>query len=327
LGGVPRAEIAAKVPLFAAHGFDPLDLFVECDAAYVDFRADIASKQALKPLIERNPGVTGKEAALRAQFEIWWRDHSGHITALAGSQSLVGLRQELLRSFSQSLETVGVLDAFQVRGIIAGFWNQTQYEFLTLMARGSKGVVDAWRTSIVTALEDKASKDSPLEHKLVKFLMGSFVEELAELEAKKAELDSQIKSATPNEDDESESNEAAETDDDNAVDEAQIKVWKQELGEVKKKLKAKKATFEAHLNQAVAGLNEEQAAELLLTILHDDMRAIVERYITQQRQQIIAAVENWWEVQGDADRDRTGAGCGGAGVAAVFGGVGICLIS
>ena len=33
----------------------------------------------------------------------------------------------------------------------------------------------------------------------------------------------------------------------------------------------------------------------MLTILHDDMRAIVERYITQQRQQIIAAVENWWD--------------------------------
>ena len=295
LGGVPKAEIAARTPLFAAHGFDPLDVLVERDAAYLDFCADIASKPALKPLIERNPGVTGKETVLRAQFERWWREHSGHITALVGSQSLVGLRQELLRSFSQSLETVGVLDAFQVRGIIAGFWNQTQYEFLTLMARGAKGVVDAWRTSIVTALEDKASKSSPLEHKLIKFLMGGFVEELAELEAKKAELDSQIKAATPNEDEEGDGDAAAEVDDDNAVDEAQLKAWKQELGEVKKKLKAKKATFEAHLNEGVAGLSEAQAAELLLTILHDDMRAIVERYITQQRQQIIAAVENWWD--------------------------------
>jgi type I restriction enzyme M protein len=47
----------------------------------------------------------------------------------------------------------------------------------------------------------------------------------------------------------------------------------------------------------VAGLSETQAAELLLTILHNDMRAIVERYITQQRQQIIVAVENWWDTR------------------------------
>ncbi len=103
-----------------------------------------------------------------------------------------------------------------------------------------------------------------------------------------------IKAATPNEDDEGDGDATAEVDDDNAVDEARLKA-KQELGEVKKKLKVKKATFEAHLNQDVAGLSEAQAAELLLTILHDDMRAIVERYITQQRQQIIAAVENWWD--------------------------------
>ena len=39
---------------------------------------------------------------------------------------------------------------------------------------------------IVTALEDKASKESPLEHKLVKLLMSDFVEAISELEARKA---------------------------------------------------------------------------------------------------------------------------------------------
>ena len=52
-------------------------------------------------------------------------------------------------------------------------------------------------TSIVTALEDKASKESPREHKLGKFLMSDFVEVITELEAKRAELDSQIKAASP----------------------------------------------------------------------------------------------------------------------------------
>ncbi|MFN7882035.1 MAG: hypothetical protein ACK5PF_03340, partial [bacterium] len=111
--------------------------------------------------------------------------------------------------FSTSLEAIGLLDPFQVRGIVAGFWYQTKYDFLTLMARGAKGVADAWRTSIVTALEDKASKESPLEHKLVKFLMSDFVGAITELEAKKAELESQIKAASPK-DAEAEDGEAAE---------------------------------------------------------------------------------------------------------------------
>ena len=116
---------------------------------------------------------------------------------LDNAASLVAMRNDLLASFSDSLEAIGMLDPFQVRGIVAGFWYQTKYDFLTLMARGAKGVADAWRTSIVTALEDKASKESPLEHKLVKFLMSDFVEAINELEAKKAELDSQIKTASP----------------------------------------------------------------------------------------------------------------------------------
>ena len=305
VGGVPKAEVADKAALFRAHGLDPLDLLVERDAKYFDFKPGLTSRQDLKPAIEGNAGINAKEAAIREAFEQWWQAHSGRITALAGQMdnpaSLVALRNDLLASFSQSLEAIGLLDPFQVRGIVAGFWVQTKYDFLTLMARGAKGVADAWRTSIVTALEDKTSKESPLEHKLVKFLMGDFVEAINELEARKTELDSQIKAADPRsaKDGDGEDGEAAdaegEGDDDNAVDEAQLKAWKKELATVKKQLKAKKDSFAAHLNTAVDGLSPEQAAELLLTILHHDMRAIVERHIAAQRKAIVAAFENWWD--------------------------------
>lgn len=302
VGGLPKAEVADKAALFNAHGLNSLDLLVERDAKYYDFRPELSKRQDLKPAIEGNAGLVAKEAAIRAAFESWWQAHSARITALAGQMdnaaSLVALRNDLLASFSTSLEAIGLLDPFQVRGIVAGFWYQTKYDFLTLMARGAKGVADAWRTSIVTALEDKASKESPLEHKLVKFLMSDFVEAINELEAKKAELDSQIKAASPKdaEDEEGEAAQAAEEDidDENAVDEAQLKTWKKELAAVKKQLKAKKESFAAHINAAVDGLTPQQAADLLLTILHNDMRAIVERYIAAQRKAIVATFENWW---------------------------------
>ncbi|MDD2610767.1 MAG: N-6 DNA methylase [Giesbergeria sp.] len=309
VGGIPRAEVAAKAGLFSAHGLNPLDFLVDRDANYFDFAPTLDSRQAIKPSIENNPGLVAKEAAIRTAFAQWWQAHSARITALSGQMqsgndgaaSLVALRSDLLTSFSQSLEAIGLLDPFQVRGIVAGFWYQTKYDFLTLQARGAKGVADAWRTSIVTALEDKASKESPLEHKLVKLLMSDFVEAITTLEAKKAELDSQIKAASPKEaegedgGDTDASAEAADPDDENAVDEAQLKEWKKELAAVKKQLKAKHDSFKQHIGTAVAGLTPEAAAELLLTILHNDMRAIVERYIAAQRKQIVAAFENWWD--------------------------------
>ncbi len=214
---------------------------------------------------------------------------------------LVALRQELLASFSQSLEAIGLLDPFQVRGIVAGFWYQTKYEFLTLMARGARGVADAWRTSIITAMEDKASKESPLEHKLVRFLMSDFVQAIAELEAKKAELEGQIEAAAPNKEAGGEGEEGPEEaaevegEEERPVDEAQLRAWKKELTNVKKQLKAKKESFAEHVNAAVDGLTPDAAAELLLSILHNDMRAIVERYIAAQRKRIVEAFENWWD--------------------------------
>ena len=202
-----------------------------------------------------------------------------------------------LHSFSAALEPAGVLGEFQVRGIVAGFWDEAKYEFMTLMARGAKGVVDAWRTSILTALDDEQTKDNPLDHKLVKFLMGGFVEAQAGLEARKAELDSQIKAATPDkgageDDDEAE---AEAGDYEPAVDEAQLKERKKQLTALKKDIKAQEQGFAQRLNAAVDALDEAGAASLLLAILRNDMQVILERYIGAQRQEVFAAFENWWD--------------------------------
>lgn len=303
VGGIPRAEVANKAKLFNAHGLNATDLLVKKDAKYFDFSSSIDTRQSIKPNIESNAGIVAKETAVRAVFERWWQTQSPRITELSGQKdnaaALVALRNDLLASFSQSLAAIGLLDPFQVRGIVAGFWDQTKYDFLTLMARSTKGVVDAWCTSIVTALEDNASKESPLEHKLVKFLMSDFVEAINELEAKRSELDSQIKAGSPKDaDHENVSTVAATGEDTNeseSVDEMQLKNWKKELSTIKKQLKVKTESFRQFINAAVEELTPDDAAELLLKILHNDMQAIVERYMAAQRQQVVATFENWWD--------------------------------
>jgi type I restriction enzyme M protein len=301
LGGIPNAEIEAKLPLFRAQGLNPDDLFEvkSDDSNYRLFRENIATKAAIKGAVENNAGVQAQEQALCDAFEAWWQAHSQSITALAKHREYAALRKELLNSFSESLRPIGMLDDFQISGMIAGFWHQQKYDFLTLMARDAHGVVDAWRTSIVTAIEDTGSKEDPLEHKLVKWLLSGFLEELQTLDCDKAELDGEIKALEerlPKGDD--------DTDDesgDEPLTEAEIKAIEQQLKALKKKrtsvtkqLKAKVAALPDELNAGVDALDNAQSAELLLTILHDDMRSIVERYISAQRQQVIAVVEKWW---------------------------------
>ncbi|MGE4072189.1 MAG: N-6 DNA methylase [Lysobacterales bacterium] len=294
LGGVPKAEVAAKAPLFSAHGIDPMALFIERDADYFDFRPELSTRQSIKPAVESNSGLLAREQSLREAFEVWWQAHSPRITALAGAPSFVGLRNDLLHSFSAALEPVGVLSRYQVRGIVAGFWDAAKYEFMTLMARSAIGVIDAWRTSILTAMDDEQAKDKPLDHKLVQFLMADFVAAQADLEARKAEIDSQIKAATP--DKPSDAGDEAETNDDEpAVDEAQLKEWKRQLTALKKDIKTAQQSFAQRLNQAVDALDEAGAAALLLAILRSDMQTILERYVSAQRQQVVAGFEGWWD--------------------------------
>ena len=297
-GGVPRAEVAAKADLLTAHGLDPLTMLTERETGrldYLDFAPQLATRQSIKPAIEANPGLLQHEQVVRDAFDAWWREHSPRITAIAGAASMVGLRSDLLHSFAAAMEPAGVLGRFQVRGIVAGFWDDARYEFMTLMARGAKGVVDAWRTSILAAIDDEQSKATPLDHKLVKFLMSDFVDAQAALEARKAELDSKIRAAAPSKGVGDDADEAEPDDDEPAVDEAQVKAWKSQLGVIKKEIKEQEQGFTVQLNSAVDELDETKAADLLLTILRNDMVSILERCIIAHRQQVVIAFENWWD--------------------------------
>ena len=292
VGGIPKAEVTVKEPMFVAHGLDFGELLQARDDRYLEFRRELAARQSVKATVETSPSLVAKERAVRDAFDRWWNAHAKKITKLAGQTSFVGLRNDLLKSFSAALDPLALLDTYQVRGIVAGFWDQTRYDFLTLMARGCKGVIDAWRTSILTALEDEESKNDPLDHKLVRFLMQDFAAGVEELEGRKSELEAQIKAATPKTD---EGEDEDSPDEEPEVDEAQVAAWKKELGTVRKQLRSREVDFGNQLSAAVDALDEPAAAKLLLTILHDDMRTIVERYVTQHRQQIVAAFETWWD--------------------------------
>lgn len=300
VGGVPRAEVQAQAALLAAHGLDPAALLVPRDARYLDFHPALARRQDLKTTIEAHPGLQAREAALRHAFEAWWQAQAHHIPALHGAPSAVATREALLHSFAAALEPVGLLNPFQVRGISAGFWYDNLNDFKAVMARGPLGLVQGWRDSLLAELQDDdagSKKANPLDHKLVRFLLRQWVDSLAALEARKAELDSQIKAATARDADADDSDEAqaGEADDAPAVDEAQLAVWRKELAAVKKLLKAQTTGLAEQLRREVDALSAEQAAALLLTSLHDDMRAIIERCVAAQRKAVVALFENWWD--------------------------------
>ena len=143
---------------------------------------------------------------------------------------------------------------------------------------------------------------------------------IAELEAKKAELDATIKAATASDEDD-EDGDAEEP-----LSEDELKALKKELSAAKKKLKAKEGNFTKRLQEARSALDEDGARDLVLGILRadldGDLGAVRRRPSAAGRRGVRELVG---QVPGDADEHRRGAGRGGEQAARVPRGPWLCV--
>lgn len=214
------------------------------------------------------------------------------------------VRRTLLNSFVAELLPVGLLDRFQLAGVIVRWWNTNQYDLRTLVAHGFTGVVDGWVTTITNALEDKDSKVDPLDHKLVLELLPSYLNDLEALAARRAELDARIKSTGASTD------EDGETDEDIEISPAELNALKRDMAVIKKQERSSLQEFSVQLGKARAELTATQERKLVLRLAKNDLTDHLDGYVTAQRQRIVAAVENWWDKysfslsQIDTERDN-----------------------
>ena len=116
-GGVPRAEVAAKVALFAAHGFSPERIFTSRDDAYLDFREGV-DKADLKALVTTDKGVQAREGDLHTALDRWWEQQVELVADLSTTKALMPVRRTLLESFIAELQPERLLDRFQLAGVI-----------------------------------------------------------------------------------------------------------------------------------------------------------------------------------------------------------------
>ncbi|MGX7827663.1 N-6 DNA methylase [Actinokineospora sp. 24-640] len=281
-GGVPRAEVAAKADLFAALGFTTERVFVDRDAEYFDFASGL-EKSDFKRIVAEHEGVLAREAELRAAVDSWWATHSKRLVELPGGR-LMDVRRELLDSFIEAVRPVGLLDRFQTAGVIVRWWETVQYDLRTLAANSFAEVIDGWITSITTALEDKNSKVDPFDHKLVPVLVGGYLERIAAVEDRRAELDARVKAASTSGDDEDED----------------AQVSPDELAHLKKNLTAAKREHKKLQERLLVELEAERVAlvseqTLVLSIIRSEIDGQVSGYVSAHRSKVVAALANWWD--------------------------------
>lgn len=289
-GGIPKIEVKDKDDLFVAHGLDVRHLVAERDDRSFGFAKDIDDRSTLKRKIEADAGVRAKESALAAAVKAFWEQARARIAKMAaGGDSVMGLRAYCMDAFPATVGNAQLLDRFALVGVVASWWGEVQADLKTLAARGFMGLVDARLSGIHMALEDEDSKENPLDHKLVKKLLPALLDEVATLEAKKSELDALVKAEKSKGDDDE------ETETEDGLSEEELAAKKKELNATRKQLKMAQASVLEKLGEARLALTEDEARELLLSLLLADLQAVADIYVSRHRAEVIAAWTTWWD--------------------------------
>ena len=290
-GGIPRAEVAQKTALFKAHGLKPERLLASRDGDYFDFADRMEDRADLRAAIESDDGVRAAENVVRGTIDQWWwTGVTPDVEKLPSGGSLANLRAKLISSFEQALRPCGLLDRSEVGGIIATWWWDAQPDLKALAARGFAGLIEAWQTSILDALEEPKSSTNPLEHRLSGALLPDYLGKLEELEAQASEFDAAMTGATAGDGDNDGEDDAEE-----ALSEEELKGLKKQRAAVKKQLKTAKGEFATMLDTARQQLTDDEARELVLSLFLADIADLTEQEITRHRREIVSAFETWWD--------------------------------
>ena len=91
-------------------------------------------------------------------FDAWWEPTRSSSSSCRRRRRSWQPGSTLLDSFVSALTPVGLLDRFQVAGVIASWWGDIQFDLRALAAGGFSAVVDGWVTTITTALDDKTAQ-------------------------------------------------------------------------------------------------------------------------------------------------------------------------
>ncbi len=271
LGGVPKAEVKAKKELLDAHGLKISTIFVERDADYYDFDPALAERGDIKKRIEAGEGIREQEAEIKTAFNQWLERYKQSLIDLPETKNLMEIRTDLLEAFVSDITPVGLLDRFKVAGVIATWWNENKFDFKTLIAQGFGGLADGWVDTIEATMDENKGNHFDLSNDLlVTRLIPDYLNELEQARQDIVSLE-QEKELQP-----------------------YTKITNQ-LKEARKRLKELQKKFIKRLHEARNALSDDDCRDLVLDILNEKLDGHLKSYVTTHRQEVIAAVENWWD--------------------------------
>jgi type I restriction enzyme M protein len=326
-GGVPKKEWDED--LLKKYKVPKELMFKEKNQDYFEFK-NIKAKEEIKKILERSNEFMETDARLTRLVQDWFSKYAKEIKMLKDGKPVHVLLDLGFESIQEVLKNNGVLDEFQIRGLFINWWNDNKFELRTIRESG-------WKQSLISTFDFTDNNNEAVETTLEKakyFFKDMFEKEIKEIEAlegKDRELAIELEDYTQaeelvDEEGEKESRdkvleseiEGIKTEIEQANKITQLEhvaklrkslftketeleniIGKQKsLRRIRKDIKEKNKQLVERVKETISILSEAEAERMVMKKLEDSSSQVLNSYLTETKQKIIAYYENLWEKYG-----------------------------
>ena len=176
IGGVPVVEVDSRQGEFDKFGIDAGLIFEADRKDYYRFKPGIEDRADIRRIIESSPSLQETYDKMSAALNGWWKVAQNDFAKLEGNNILPEVRSELMQTLKDKLVPIGVLDEFKSAGVFVNWWQTIRYDLKTIISIG-------WSHVLIT------------DEYLIAAFFQDIADELADLEARLGEAESQLEEA------------------------------------------------------------------------------------------------------------------------------------
>lgn len=169
-GGIPETEVEALSNYWNQYPELRELIFAPLKQDYLAFKEEIQSKEVIKSLVSEHTQVIGKRKAYQEAVDHWWHENLSQFELLPIEKNVFELYRNFSVSIADTFNSLGILDLYKSRGAFAAYWSSIEADLKSVSASG-------WNAELIP------------EDEILQSQFSEVLEELAQNQARKDELE------------------------------------------------------------------------------------------------------------------------------------------
>ncbi|QSZ27624.1 type I restriction-modification system subunit M [Aceticella autotrophica] len=301
-GGVPKKEVSIYEERLKKFHINHEILLDEKNMDYLEFKKEIKEKNQIREFIENSSDMKNVVLTHEEALKNWWEDIKSGIEQFYGRNNLWKFRNDALAKLKSALLPIATFDEFKISGIFANWWEELVYDFKSIINNG-------WNKNLV---ERERIKEKYFKKDLEKIEDLEGV--LSEFEGDLSEILEEVDDWDEEEQGDKTANKVKEFSKDmikdlskqnNEISRKEVIKWsnllekieqkEKEIKKLRKAISDKEKEVEKKTDEKIEILTEEEVKELLLEKFFELIQNQLEKYLNDEKKEIIKIFENLWD--------------------------------